>query len=258
MKYFATADTDIGISKSTNQDSVLIKHAMSESGEVLLAVVCDGMGGLSKGELASATVIREFSRWFDEELPYELENLDLQVIGGKWSLMLKDLNLKILEHGEKHGSSMGTTFSGILFVADKYLIAHVGDTRVYQIGNTINQLTSDQTFVAREIEKGNMTAEQAKTDKRRNLLLQCVGASKNVDPQIICGSVELGAYMLCSDGFRHEISEAEMLDALKPTQLTDKSAMHIRARKLIEQVKSRQERDNISVILIKVERGEDK
>lgn len=253
MRYTATADTDVGISKSTNQDSVLIKHASTDIGEVLMAIVCDGMGGLAKGELASATVIREFARWFDEDLPFELDNLDMQVIGGKWSLMLKDLNLKILEYGTEHGTSLGTTFSGILFVGNQYVIAHVGDTRVYQIGSSLNQLTTDQTFVAREISRGTMTAEQAKTDKRRNLLLQCVGASKTVEPQVICGMVERGAYMLCSDGFRHEITDAEMYESLNPINFMNKNAMHSNARYLIEQVKSRNEKDNISVVLIKAE-----
>lgn len=253
MRYTATADTDVGISKSTNQDSVLIKHASTDIGEVLMAIVCDGMGGLAKGELASATVIREFARWFDEDLPFELDNLDMQVIGGKWSLMLKDLNLKILEYGTEHGTSLGTTFSGTLFVGNQYVIAHVGDTRVYQIGSSLNQLTTDQTFVAREISRGTMTAEQAKTDKRRNLLLQCVGASKTVEPQIICGTAEKGAYMLCSDGFRHEITEAEMYESLNPINFMNKNAMHSNARYLIEQVKSRNEKDNISVVLIKAE-----
>lgn len=253
MRYTATADSDVGISKSTNQDSVLIKHASTDIGEVLMAIVCDGMGGLAKGELASATVIREFARWFDEDLPFELDNLDMQVIGGKWSLMLKDLNLKILEYGTEHGTSLGTTFSGILFVGNQYVIAHVGDTRVYQIGSSLNQLTTDQTFVAREISRGTMTAEQAKTDKRRNLLLQCVGASKTVEPQIICGTAEKGAYMLCSDGFRHEITEAEMYESLNPINFMNKNAMHSNARYLIEQVKSRNEKDNISVVLIKAE-----
>ena len=77
MRYTAAADTDVGISRTTNQDSVLIKHALADDTEVLLAVLCDGMGGLAKGELASATVIRDFSRWFDEELPLELENVDI-------------------------------------------------------------------------------------------------------------------------------------------------------------------------------------
>ena len=254
MRFIATADTDIGISKDTNQDSVLIKHATVDGEEILLAVVCDGMGGLSKGELASATVIRAFSKWFDEELPFELENIDLQVIGSKWSLLLKELNAQILEYSKSHGiEGVGTTFSGILFIGDQYVIGHVGDTRIYHIGAALTQLTTDQTFVAREISRGTMTLEQAKTDKRRNLLLQCVGASKVVEPQIICGKTEKGAYMLCSDGFRHEITEAEMYESLNPINLMNKDAMHNNAKYLIEQNKSREEKDNISVLLIKAE-----
>jgi len=254
MRFIATADTDIGISKDTNQDSVLIKHAMSDGKEILLAVVCDGMGGLSKGELASATVIRAFAKWFDEELPFELENVDLQVIGAKWSLLLKELNAQILEYSKENGiEGVGTTFSGILFIDDQYVIGHVGDTRIYHIGSSMTQLTTDQTFVAREISRGTMTLEQAKTDKRRNLLLQCIGASKVVEPQIICGKTEKGAYMLCSDGFRHEITEAEIYESLNPINLMNKDAMHNNAKYLIEQNKSREEKDNISVLLIKAE-----
>ena len=256
MRFTATADTDIGISKNTNQDSVLVKHAAYDGGEVLLAVICDGMGGLARGELASATVVRTFARWFDEELPYELADVDLEVIGGKWSLMLKDLNAHILEtsrHYCRSGEAMGTTFTGILFVNDRYVIAHVGDTRIYQITSEMRQLTTDQTFVAREVSRGTMTMEQALQDKRRNMLLQCIGASESVTPQILTGTAVKGAYMLCSDGFRHEITPREMYESLNPVNLINKKAMHSNARYLIEQVKSRQEKDNISVVLIKVE-----
>jgi PPM family protein phosphatase len=147
-------------------------------------------GGLSKGELASATVVRAFSEWFDEELPYELENPDLQVIGGKRSLMLKDLNVTILEYGQNEKITLGSTFTGVLFIGNQYVIAHVRDTRAYQIGKSLEQLTTDQTFVAREIQRGTMTVEEAKIDKRRNMLLQCVGASDMVEPEIIIGKQE--------------------------------------------------------------------
>lgn len=254
MRFLATADTDIGISKSTNQDSLLIKHAAADGQEILMAIVCDGMGGLSKGELASATVIRAFAKWFDEDLPFEIENINMQIIGAKWSLLLKELNTQILEYSHNHGiDSMGTTFSGIFFARNQYVVVHVGDSRVYYIGSSINQLTTDQTFVARELSRGTLTLEQAKTDKRRNLLLQCVGASKTVEPQVICGKTEKGAYVLCSDGFRHEISETEMYESLNPVNLMNKNAMHSNAKYLIEQVKNRNEKDNISVILVKAE-----
>ena len=58
--------------------------------------------------------------------------------------------------------------------------------------------------------------------------------------------------MICSDGFRHEISEAEMYESLNPINFVNKNAMHSNARYLIEQVKQRKERDNITVVLIKV------
>lgn len=253
MRFSATADTDIGISKNTNQDSVLIKHAAYDDDEALMAIVCDGMGGLSKGELASATVIQAFSKWFDESLPYELDDVNMDVIGGKWSLMLKDLNVKIAEYGRKTGESLGTTFSGILFIGDQYVIVHVGDSRVYHIDSSLHQLTTDQTFIAREVRRGTITPEQAKTDKRRNLLLQCVGASAVVDPQVSFGIAEKGAYLICSDGFRHEISEEEIYESLNPINLMNKQAMHNNIKYLIEQVKSRKEKDNISAILIKAE-----
>ena len=74
-----------------------------------------------------------------------------------------------------------------------------------------------------------------------------------VEPQIICGRTEKGAYMLCSDGFRHEITESEMYESLNPINLINQDAMHNNVQYLIDQVKRRGERDNISVILIKAE-----
>lgn len=254
MNFLVTADTDIGISKATNQDGILVKHASTENGEVLMAIICDGMGGLSKGELASATVVRAFSKWFDEELQFEIAAPDMQIIGAKWSLLLKELNSKILEYSNQNRiDGVGTTFTGVLFVQKQYVIVHVGDTRIYHIDSALTQLTTDQTFVAREVSRGTMTIEQAKVDKRRNMLLQCVGASKVVEPQIICGNAEKGAYMLCSDGFRHNITETEIYESLNPINLMNKNAMHSNTKYLIEQVKSRGEKDNISAIVIKVE-----
>lgn len=253
MRFIATANTDVGIVKKTNEDSLLIKHATAGKKEVLMTIVCDGMGGLAKGELASASVIKSFSNWFDNELAFELESLDMQVIAGKWSLKLKDLNIKIAKYSAKIGvEGIGTTFTGALFIDSKFLIVHVGDSRAYEITSNLKILTSDQTFVRREIERGTMTLEQSKTDKRRNLLLQCVGASKHVEPQIIYGEVKSGIYMLCSDGFRHEITHNEIFKALNPINLTSDKIMRKNAKSLIDQIKLRNERDNISVILIKV------
>jgi serine/threonine protein phosphatase PrpC len=129
----------------------------------------------------------------------------------------------------------------------------VGDSRLYYLLDRLEQMTEDQTFVAREIRSGNMTPEQAKTDPRRNMLLQCIGASPRVDPQTGRGRTRRGVYMLCSDGFRHVITENEIGQTLAPINLMNTKAMHGGARYLIDLVKARHERDNISVIVIKAE-----
>lgn len=253
MRFCATADTDIGTLKQTNQDSVLIKHARSEMGEVLLAAICDGMGGLQKGELASAEVVRRLSRWFDDELPYELDQFDLKVIAGKITWLLKDLNLKISEYSQTCGITMGTTCTVVFFTEHEYVVIHVGDTRFYELNSKLTQLTTDQTFIAREVQRGTLTQEQAKYDKRRNMLLQCVGASRQIEPEVIYGKTQKGIYMLCSDGFRHEISEEEIYTVFNPSHLIHTNRMEKACRTLIEQVKERGEKDNISVLLVKVD-----
>lgn len=247
----AIAKSDIGIHKDINQDSILIKHATYGKSEVLMAIVCDGMGGLSKGEIASATVIREFEKWFLKELPFELKNIDMNVIGGKWSLLLKTLNIRIQEYGNKFGERLGTTFTGTLFIDNKYVIVHVGDTRMYYIGTSLKQLTNDHTYVAREVNRGRLTPEQANADKHRNMLLQCVGASKTIEPQVICGETKQGVYMLCSDGFRHKVTENEIYDSFNFKRLNSKRKMHTESKHLIKRIKQRKEKDNISVIIIK-------
>jgi serine/threonine protein phosphatase PrpC len=253
MKYIGTATTDVGISKKTNQDSVCVKVANTEKhGQVAMVVLCDGMGGLDKGELASATVIRAFSNWFENELSNYLNHISLKNISVEWERLIKEQNYRISQYGKKVDVSLGTTVTAMLIVDDKYLIAHVGDSRAYEITDSITQLTEDQTFIAREIKKGNMTPEQAAKDPRRNMLLQCVGASKNVVPQMIQGKVkENSVYMFCSDGFRHVLSNEEIYENFNPSNAVDIQTMAQNSRYLIDVVKSRKEKDNITVALLK-------
>lgn len=250
LRFAAAAQTDVGLRKATNQDSLLYRHAACDNKEVMLAVVCDGMGGLSKGELASATVVRVFDRWFDEELPLQMDNLDLRVIGERLAKMLVTLNETIYTYGVSIDISLGTTVTALLIVDNEFVCVHVGDSRLYLMTNHIEQVTNDQTFVAREIAMGRMTPEQAKVDRRRSMLLQCVGASQKVEPDIILGTTVPGTYLLCSDGFRHVISPQEIYNLLGPGSQRGTEDMHRNLRALIEEDKKRQEKDNISAILV--------
>ncbi len=253
MRFLVAADTDKGNIKETNQDSLIVKHAVSDKNEALMAIICDGMGGLSKGELASATVIRTFDEWFDNEFTQSLEEKESVDVSERWCALIEELNNRIIEYSKENGISLGTTFTGILMIDEDYTIIHVGDTRAYYMNDCdIKQLTEDQTLVRREINKGLMTEEEAEKDHRRNVLLQCIGASKVVEPQALSGKLEKGSYLLCSDGFRHEISEHEMQEVFMKDTDASKEEMTGQIRMLIDLVKTRGERDNISAILIKV------
>ena len=97
-----------------------------------------------------------------------------------------------------------------------------------------------------------MTLEQAKTDAGRSVLLQCVGASPVVEPEFRKGDVLRNAvYMLCSDGFRHQISNDEMMEKIGPAAATDEEKMKYGCIYLTELVKNRKETDNITVALIR-------
>ena len=97
-----------------------------------------------------------------------------------------------------------------------------------------------------------MTAEEAKVHPKRNMLLQCIGASRNVEPQMILGKADKNSvYMLCSDGFRHMLTNEEIYENFNFDNLSDEQAMEKNSRYLIDLVKSRNEKDNITVALIK-------
>lgn len=255
MKYIAAYHTDVGISKKTNQDSMAIKIVETLDGQQLVfAIVCDGMGGLAKGELASKEVIMAFCRWFEDELIDEINaGAFLEAnLNSRWNDIIQEQNKRLGEYGKTNGFQLGTTVSAMLIYKDCYYIVHVGDSRVYQLTKTVAQLTHDQTFIAREIAAGRMTRYQAKTDPRRNVLLQCVGASPVVEPEFISGRIEKKAvYVICSDGFRHQITEEEMLEKIGPDAGADEEKLKFGCMYLNELVKSRGETDNITVEVIR-------
>lgn len=251
MTICAAAETDVGQVKTTNQDSVCIKIAATPKGEIALAVVCDGMGGLEKGELASATVIRAFSSWFENELPESMNAFDWNYICQQWTHMIKNLNRTISDYGKYYEMSLGTTVTAMLAFDGEYAIAHVGDSRAYEVLREPVQLTEDHSFVGREVKRGAMTPDEAERDPRRNILLQCVGASKTVAPEIIRGKMKPNVgYLLCSDGFRHLVSSEEISAAVNGSVNVGVAQMKSELRRLINTVMSRGETDNISALVL--------
>lgn len=253
MKFIGTAVTDAGIVKKVNQDSLTLKIVYSAWGTVCFGVVCDGLGGLSQGEVASANVVLAFDKWFHEEFLTSREAWTGERIKRSWAELIFSMNDRIKEYGKEQEIQLGTTVTAALFLKNEYYVVHIGDTRFYELGRTCRQLTKDQTLVEQEVEQGLLTRQQAQTDSRRNVLLQCVGVTEHLVPSFLHGKTGAhAAYLLCSDGFRHVISKEEIYHGCKAGQNVSQEAMHKNLSRLVELNKQRGERDNISAILIQV------
>ena len=249
------AHTDIGIKKLVNQDSLIVREAKLQDGSsVMFAAVCDGMGGLSNGEIASKETVDTITRWFDEKLPGLLQD------GLTNSNLRESLNEYILEVDEKLNTfsdeegACGTTLAGLFLFNGRYACINVGDSRVYHLHeNEIFQITHDQTVTQKEIDAGRMTKAEAIKDKRKSILLQCIGAGGDVVPVYKFGIYAKGdVFLICSDGFRHKLKSEEIAKMFRPDSMTDEEIMKSVAVEAVEINKERKERDNISVIAIKV------
>ena len=255
MEYTIAAYTDVGTVKKTNQDSFCVRRAaLPEGGEIALVVVCDGMGGLSRGELASAEAVRAFGAWFDgsmERLP-ALCARDFGAVRQQWEDLIQNLHSRLLAYARSCQIQLGTTLVAWLTAGGRYLAVSVGDSRLYEYGARLRQVTQDQSLVAREIALGRITEEQALHHPQRNVLLQCLGAGGTVSPVFQEGRVSGGAlYLLCSDGLVHEVGRAELEERLLPIRLDTKEQMTRTLAGLVEDCKARGEGDNITAVLVK-------
>ena len=252
MNFLISASTDLG-GKSTNQDSLCTLVLQTPQGPMTFAILCDGMGGLENGELASAAVVRAFRRWALTVLP-DLCQAPLEdgVIRQQWETLIQNLNSRIGLYSQQNGTRMGTTAVVMLLTQSRYFILNVGDSRAYELTDHLRQLTRDHSWVAREVEAGRIPPEEAESHPKRNVLTQCIGAPRQVNGDMFYGRTKKKAvYLLCSDGFRHEITQDEIFASLGPQVLTDPRTMDRNAKDLIAENLRRGEIDNISVVLVR-------
>lgn len=250
--------TDVGIKKEVNQDSLIIRRAMTEVGEVTFISVCDGMGGLSFGELASAEAVNVLNSWFNEDLPELLmEGISDQSFKDSILPRIEEADEKISQYGREHFADCGTTMTAILLYNGRYATVNVGDSRIYKLTSKgIGQLTHDQSVVQQLLDSGQITAEESEIHPQRSVLLQCVGIGERAVPDFTFGSYEEGdIFFACSDGFRHKLTAEEMYQVLYVNQKTDIEDVNERKKDLLERldylievVKERGERDNITVV----------
>lgn len=262
MQVFAIAgSSNVGARKSVNQDAWCALSAETSVGDVALTVVCDGVGGLSSGELASSTVVYEFSRWFQRDFPQLAAasvaregTVSLSEVADVWGQMLAGLNRRIGDYGRRQDVRLGTTFTGMLICQGRYVIGHVGDCRVYRVASgQIEQLTNDQTLAARSVAEGTMTKEEALHSPQGSVLLQSVGTQVELRPEFSYGEVHEGdLFVTCCDGFYRRLGDEGVRSVYAQVNAVSEAALLAATEHLIQQDMANGEKDNLTAVCLAV------
>lgn len=251
MEFLIAGSSDVGVVRRVNQDSLLLKKFDTAFGKAAFACVCDGMGGLQSGEVASATVLCGFASWIDTRLPELLRGgIRKDAVFSDWRNVVSYCNERIQRYGAENGIRLGTTLTALLLTEKEYFLVNIGDTRAYEISRKGTRLlTRDHSFVQQEVDAGRMTPEQAAVSSDRSVLTRCVGGRPETEPDFYHGKTRRDtSYLLCSDGFRHELDDEEMSRAFG--SVASEEELSARELQLIELNKQRGETDNISAAVI--------
>lgn len=248
--------TDVGMKRSVNQDSFSI-HEYAPG--ILLAVVCDGMGGARGGAEASATATDSFVECMNSFVESHItEQNTIECTDSQIHRALRRAaytsNKAVFQRAEEDAAlrGMGTTLVAVLVVGSTVYTANVGDSRMYIIrGGAIEQITHDHSYVQYLVDTGHLTAEEARTAQNRNIITRAVGTESSVDADVFVTEVETGkesAYvLLCSDGLTNHIGEAELAEIISAAD-----PLPAKADSLVGRANKYGGSDNITAVLIQL------
>ena len=254
MKYQYSYQTDKGNVRVSNQDSLLVTGVRSKHGQALLAAVCDGVGGLSGGEQTSRLTAELLQKWAEYELPQILAQEECKkLMEYRFGQLIQEINKEVYYTNQQKGIVSGTTLSAMIVWDNHYVTGHVGDSRIYRIRNEVTQITTDHSLVAFELAAGRITPEEAKKDSRQNVITQSIGTSLKITPEIQSGTFsEKQVFVLCTDGFWHLIETGEWLACFSPDTACEAEQLKQQIALLVQRVREKGERDNITAIAIYV------
>lgn len=253
MKFDHQMKTDIGTTRKSNQDFLCAETVETAFGEAFLGIICDGMGGLSFGELASRTTAGYFTDWFQSEFRYIMSTENLFAnLQSQWNGLIEAANRDLLAFGAANGCQIGTTLSALLLFNGSYYVAQIGDSRVYRgKSSEFLRITSDHSVVAEMTGKGLLTKDEARVSSKRNALTRCVGAMRQTSADYFTGSAENGAFfVLSSDGFHGRIREDRLSAWFSGYERLSTKKQGSALEKMIREKKRIGEKDNISVLTV--------
>ena len=236
------AKTDIGPYRESNQDAFLA--GSFETGDTW-AVVCDGMGGVSGGQIASKICV---------EKTYEAikrgyrDNMTVKAAQNLLNSAICAANSAVFDEAQKDRelSGMGTTVVAAIFRDNVAYIAHAGDSRAYVIKNNTQlvQITTDHSIVQRLYELGQITKEEALTHPKRNVITRAVGTQEWIKAdynEIDYDDDDI--FLLCSDGLTNFVSDDTIV------KIVNENDFSLTAEKLVDAANEGGGGDNITVVL---------
>ncbi len=252
MRVRFSGDTNIGLKRTHNEDSYFLPEADR------LAIVADGMGGHASGEVASKIAVETVAEHFrgtleDAEVtwPYRMDHSDHlgvnRLVSG-----IKLANLKIYDRAQReeacHG--MGTTIVATLFLDDKVLIGHVGDSRAYRYRDgKLVQLTEDHSLLNDYIKMKRLSDADAGKFPHKNVIVRALGMKESVQVDLIWDPLRVGdVYLVCSDGLSGMVDDPALGEIL-----SDEADLDTCVERLIHAANRNGGADNITAVLARCE-----
>ena len=245
--------SDVGLRRQHNEDAFLADP------ELGLYVVCDGVGGRAKGEVASKETVDFIWEWLKREEPAlraAAEQMAVHpdgAIGNLTRIMRQAIqNACYMVHSmgqiDPAHRGMSTTTSALLLCGTVGIVGQVGDSRVYlSREGEIVQLTEDHTLINYQLKHGLISEAEAATSKSKNVITRAVGHKDYVEVDVHALPLQPGdRYLLCSDGLHGYVESPADLQYLMDL---DVQAAAIEA---IRFANARGGKDNITALVVEL------
>jgi protein phosphatase len=243
MQYWSL--TDPGCVRAQNQDTYQVKQLDRNT---LLCVVCDGMGGAKSGNVASSLAVDVFMQ--EMQRNYHGGG-DMEAVDQLLRRAVKLANFTVYDqsHQFEEFSGMGTTLVAALIRGRNVTLVNVGDSRGYRVNDDgISQITVDHSLVQLMLNRGELTAEQARKFPGKNYITRAIGTEPTVQCDIFHVDLQRGdCLLLCSDGLTNLVDDQEILFEI----VHGVSKKHC-CQRLLDIAKNRGAPDNVTSVLVQV------
>lgn len=233
--WHCAAKTDTGKVRSINEDAILSRP------DIGVWAVADGMGGHESGDLASQLIV--------DRLSGMRPPASLDAFVEAMRTQLKEVNTTLCQMAQerKRNSTIGSTIALLLALDGRCAVLWAGDSRVYRLrNNRFEPVTKDHSQVQELVDQGVIKAEDAESHPLANVITRAVGAMEHLEVDVNFADIQAGDhYLICSDGLYKEVIEQEIRLAM-----TQCEHCEVMVDELIELAKSRNARDNLSVISV--------